>query len=174
MAGKFEFEGRINLPGENGASEQHHSSEQEPDECAFCGIRDGSVEAGIVEQTDLSMTVISLGGHPMVIPTRHVTDPAELTIEEGAEIFGKSAQLVAVVKEAFGATGANLAMNIGYDAGQRVNHLHMHVIPRTPRDKKVYFRSQEDTSLEERLQRAQQLTELLRQRQQPSEESGEK
>lgn len=149
----------------NIGSETEKNHEHQPKECAFCGVLEGKVEAGIVMESDVSMVIVSLEGHPIVIPKRHVVDPTELTQEEVSDIFGKATQLSSIVQEAYGASGTNIVMNIGYSAGQRVDHLHTHVMPRTEGDKKVRFLYQEPLPLETRIERASQLTSLLQQKQ---------
>ncbi|MET0406458.1 MAG: DEAD/DEAH box helicase family protein [Cystobacter sp.] len=74
-------------------------------------------------------------GHTLVIPRRLVASWFEATPEEQRALF----ELVDVVKRGLEARGPrpegyNLGVNVGEAAGQTVQHLHVHVIPRYPGD----------------------------------------
>lgn len=68
--------------------------------------------------------------HALVVPRRHVTDPAALTAADWAEL----GELVLAFRTETGAADLNIAMNIGPAAGQTVEHLHWHLMPRFPGD----------------------------------------
>lgn len=74
-------------------------------------------------------------GHCLVIPKRHVTTIKEVTDEELCEVF----RLVKKVSETFQdhlhPIGFNYGFNEGRYAGQRVAHLHIHIMPRFEGDK---------------------------------------
>ncbi|WP_048058164.1 HIT family protein [Pyrococcus yayanosii] len=69
-------------------------------------------------------------GHLLVVPRRHVTHHDDLTEEEkvalirGIELAMKALSLV------LSPNGFNIGINIGETAGQTVEHIHVHVIPR--------------------------------------------
>ena len=48
-----------------------------------------------------------------------------------------SKKIATKAKEAFDADGINVVQNNGQHAGQLVNHIHIHVIPRFPEDKVI-------------------------------------
>jgi len=67
--------------------------------------------------------------HVLVVPREHIADAGELTPEHGdvlAEMM-VTAQRVAEI-EGIADSGYRLVFNIGDDALQSVDHLHMHVI----------------------------------------------
>jgi ATP adenylyltransferase len=70
-------------------------------------------------------------GHLMVAPTRHVADITELTGEECDEMMFVVSRSVEIVRQAMGAHGFNVGMNLGNVAGAGIpGHIHMHVVPR--------------------------------------------
>jgi ATP adenylyltransferase len=70
-------------------------------------------------------------GHLMVAPQRHVGELGDLTGEERHELMDVAAEAVRVVREAMGAHGFNVGMNLGNVAGAGIpGHLHVHVVPR--------------------------------------------
>ncbi|MBX3576080.1 MAG: HIT family protein [Rhizobiaceae bacterium] len=73
-------------------------------------------------------------GHTLVVPKRRVTSTAELSPEELLACF----ELVELQKQKLarqtGAQGFNVGINEGLIAGQTVEQLHFHVIPRYPGD----------------------------------------
>lgn len=81
----------------------------------------------------LDITPVNIG-HTLVVPKVW----SENLLDTDPEILGhviKAVQKVAIaVKKATGATGINLHQNNGASAGQKVFHLHFHVIPRFEND----------------------------------------
>ncbi|RLI65271.1 MAG: HIT family protein [Candidatus Asgardarchaeum californiense] len=78
-------------------------------------------------------------GHVLIIPKRHVTSFLQLTNEERIELFSLIDMVMKVLKKNLNATGFNIGFNIGESAGQTIEHLHCHVIPRyksTEREKR--------------------------------------
>jgi len=70
-------------------------------------------------------------GHVLVAPRRHVADLWELQAGELAELFSLVALGTRALKDAYGADGLNVGMNIGKAAGAGiVDHLHVHLVPR--------------------------------------------
>ena len=69
-------------------------------------------------------------GHALIVPHRHIESWFDATAEEQAELL----QAISAVREEIESTrspdGYNVGMNLGAAAGQTVDHLHLHVIPR--------------------------------------------
>ena len=73
-------------------------------------------------------------GQSLVIPIRHVTDFSELLPEEVYSIFRLSKIIHSILIEEFNYEGTNIILNNGNCAGQKVNHLHVHIVPRKCKD----------------------------------------
>lgn len=69
-------------------------------------------------------------GHVLLIPTRHVRNWFEATIEERVALTRAIDVARHAIETNFGADGYNIGINSGEAAGQTVFHLHVHVIPR--------------------------------------------
>ncbi len=106
------------------------------DECPFCEIpRRPDDETLIVARGDVAYAVLNLypynSGHLMLVPYRHVSDYADLTVDETTEIATLTQRAVRVLRHASGAHGFNIGINLGTIAGAGIAaHLHQHVVPR--------------------------------------------
>jgi diadenosine tetraphosphate (Ap4A) HIT family hydrolase len=69
-------------------------------------------------------------GHSLIIPKRHVTSWFELWEEELVPLNHAIAWARTDVNTEFKPDGYNLGVNDGGSAGQTVDHLHVHLIPR--------------------------------------------
>ena len=70
-------------------------------------------------------------GHFMVVPYRHLSDPADLSPNENAELMQTASYLTGVLRGVYRPDGYNIGMNIGSAAGAGIAaHLHLHVVPR--------------------------------------------
>jgi len=89
----------------------------------------------IVARGELVYAILNLypynSGHLLVCPYRHVADYTELTVEETAEFAEFTKRAIAALRQASGAQGFNIGMNLGSVAGAGIAaHLHQHVVPR--------------------------------------------
>jgi len=71
-----------------------------------------------------------LPGHVLVSPRRVVRRFAELTKEEVTDLFLSVHRIGPVIEKAYGGTALTLAVQDGADAGQSVEHVHVHILPR--------------------------------------------
>lgn len=70
-------------------------------------------------------------GHFMVIPHLHTDALEELSSQTWMHISFIAQRCVHLLKEGFGAQGANLGMNLGKSGGAGIaEHIHYHIIPR--------------------------------------------
>lgn len=105
-------------------------------ECVFCKIVAGTHQAPLVFEDDATLAFLDhrplFYGHTLVIPRRHVETLADLAPELVPRVFG-TAQLVArAIESGLGARGTFLGIN--NRVSQSVPHLHVHVVPRNPKD----------------------------------------
>lgn len=75
-------------------------------------------------------------GHLLVVPRKHARKWDELTREEKIAILEGMELSMRKLKEAFNPDGFNIGINLGEAAGQTVEHIHLHVIPRYKGDSK--------------------------------------
>jgi diadenosine tetraphosphate (Ap4A) HIT family hydrolase len=69
-------------------------------------------------------------GHALVIPKMHYENYFDLTIEEQIECITMINKVRDILLIRFNPDGFNIGINVGESAGQTVNHVHIHVIPR--------------------------------------------
>ncbi|MDR4989107.1 MAG: HIT family protein [Bacteroidales bacterium] len=69
-------------------------------------------------------------GHALVIPRRHCSSYFGLTTAEQAACWQLLNDVAAIIRERFNPDGFNIGINIGHAAGQTIDHVHLHLIPR--------------------------------------------
>ncbi len=100
-------------------------------DCVFCQIATGEQPATIVYQNEQVMAFEDIHPaapvHVLIIPRRHITSLAHL--EDGdAALMGEVIMAAAQVARLKGVTDFQLLTNTGRGAGQRVFHLHFHLL----------------------------------------------
>jgi len=111
-------------------------AEPETADCLFCRIRDGEVAAHIVLDEPEVLGFLDIRpvfpGHVLVIPRDHVVTLPELSRGLLTVLFAAVQRVTLAVQDAMGAEGAFVANN--NVVSQSVPHLHVHVVPRRPKD----------------------------------------
>ena len=69
-------------------------------------------------------------GHALVIPKRNTSNYFDLSQREQTACWMVVSRVREILKNRFNPDGFNVGMNIGIAAGQTVEHVHIHVIPR--------------------------------------------
>jgi len=111
-----------------------------PEGCTLCLLKDGSpdVVSTIVYRTDNTAVAVNLypynPGHLLIFPLRHVLDIRELESEERDGMDRTLDTSLEVLDRLYAPQGYNIGYNMGLAAGASIEHLHMHVIPRYPRE----------------------------------------
>eukprot|EP01097_Dermamoeba_algensis_P002982 TRINITY_DN2192_c0_g1_i1.p2 TRINITY_DN2192_c0_g1~~TRINITY_DN2192_c0_g1_i1.p2 ORF type:complete len:153 (-),score=21.47 TRINITY_DN2192_c0_g1_i1:79-537(-) len=83
-------------------------------------------------------------GHVLVIPQRKVARFCELTDEEVSDLWISAKRIGSVVQTAFKAQSLTFAVQDGPHAGQTVQHVHVHILPRSQGD----FKNNDDVYVE--------------------------
>jgi histidine triad (HIT) family protein len=108
------------------------------DGCVFCRMVAGEIPVARVYEDEAVLAFLDIApisdGHTLVIPKQHCStihecDPGVLA--DVALRLGKIAKAVVTVMES---DGYNVLSNNGGAAGQVVDHLHFHIIPRKSGD----------------------------------------
>jgi histidine triad (HIT) family protein len=104
--------------------------------CVFCDVVSGEIEAQIVLEDDRTLAFLDhrpiFPGHTLLIPKRHLETLADLPPEMIEPLFLNAQTLAVAVERAMDAKGTFVAMN--NKVSQSVPHLHVHVVPRRPKD----------------------------------------
>jgi diadenosine tetraphosphate (Ap4A) HIT family hydrolase len=69
-------------------------------------------------------------GHLLVITVRHVEDFFATTWDERQAMLKLIEEGKSLLDRVYAPAGYNIGVNVGEAAGQTINHVHMHVIPR--------------------------------------------
>lgn len=113
---------------------------ERPSGCILCLVTAGSPEVERLVVSDEGYFVVSLNlypynpGHLIIFPKRHVLDIRELSREERVELDATVDRSLAALDRAFKPSGYNIGYNMGLSAGASIDHLHLHIIPRYPRE----------------------------------------
>ena len=108
-----------------------------PTGCVFCDHLDDSDDerASILHRGQHAFVLLNAfpynTGHVMVAPNRHVGDLGEMEAGERTEMMELVTLSSDVIRQAMGAHGFNIGINMGAAAGAGIpGHLHTHVVPR--------------------------------------------
>lgn len=109
---------------------------ERPADCRFCGIVAGEVEAAIVLDEPEAIAFLDhrplFHGHCLLLPREHHETLADLPRDQVEPFFTTVQLLSRAVVDAMDAEGSFVAMN--NVVSQSVPHLHVHVVPRRPKD----------------------------------------
>ena len=106
--------------------------------CPFCN-EENLLNLKVFRATEASATVILNAmpitkGHLLVVSDLHVRSINELNREQRKQFFIAVNEAIRLVKETFSPEGVNVFFNEGKIAGQTLDHLHVHVVPRSEGD----------------------------------------
>jgi ATP adenylyltransferase len=111
-----------------------------PSGCILCLVRDGSadVEDLSIWRDELYIACVNLypynPGHLLLFPRRHVEDIRQLTVEEELRMLAVQRWLLGLLDRTCAPHAYNIGFNMGPAAGASILHLHLHIIPRYPRE----------------------------------------
>jgi ATP adenylyltransferase len=113
---------------------------ERPEGCILCHLarEDGQTADTVVYRT--ADTVVSLNlypynpGHLLIYPLRHVKDIRDLGATERESLDAVLIRSLGALDSLYRPSGYNIGFNMGLEAGASIEHLHLHVIPRYPRE----------------------------------------
>ncbi len=104
------------------------------DGCPFCQMVSGKLDAHVVHEDDDTLAFLDINpvsrGHILVVPKQHADRVTALDRETAGALFGTARDIAAAAEAALEPDGVNLLQSNGEAAGQEINHVHVHVIPR--------------------------------------------
>lgn len=107
-------------------------------DCLFCKIVRKELPAQIVFENDAVVAFLDIKpvnpGHVLVVPREHSHDFISTSDEILCEVAVVAKRVGQAVIQALWAGGFNIGVNNGRMAGQLVDHMHLHVMPRFEND----------------------------------------
>jgi histidine triad (HIT) family protein len=104
--------------------------------CPFCAIVAGETSAHLVWRDEHAVCFLDRAplfhGHVLVVPTRHAETLGDLADDELGPFFRVVRRIATALPAAVDAVGTFVAEN--NVVSQSVPHLHVHVVPRRPKD----------------------------------------
>jgi histidine triad (HIT) family protein len=103
-------------------------------DCIFCKVATGDITARIVKRTPELVAFHDIKPmaptHVLVIPVEHMVAVRDAAGESGRQMLGRLLAFAAEVASELGldARGYRIVTNTGPDAGQSVDHLHLHLL----------------------------------------------
>lgn len=117
-------------------------------DCIFCKIVKKEIPAKSIFENDKYLAFLDITpntiGHTLVIPKKHIDNFAEQSSDEAAEHIRVVHQIAGQLQNILEADGFNVAINNGQAAGQIINHVHWHIIPRYKNDGLLHFAHSEE------------------------------
>jgi len=104
--------------------------------CPFCAIVTGDAPAERILETEHLTAFLDVRplfrGHTLLVPKAHWRLLSDLPTGQAAEFLTTAQRLERAVEDGLGAAGSMILVN--NVVSQSVPHLHLHVIPRNPKD----------------------------------------
>jgi histidine triad (HIT) family protein len=105
-------------------------------DCPFCAIAAGAEAGHVVFEDEVSVAFLDnrplFPGHSLLIPRRHLETLAEVPDDLIGPLFANARLLSRAIPKAMGKPGSFVALN--NVVSQSVPHLHVHIVPRVPKD----------------------------------------
>lgn len=107
-------------------------------DCLFCKIIKGEIPSAKVYEDDELIAFLDIKpvnpGHVLIIPKQHFASMVETPEALAGSMMALVPSLGKAVMQAAAAKGFNVAVNNGRVAGQLVDHVHLHIMPRHEQD----------------------------------------
>lgn len=108
------------------------------EDCLFCKIIKGDKPSHKVYEDEDVYAFLDINpkvrGHTLVVPKEHDETFLDLEPAQIDTLFESVQKIASAVTEVTEADGFNLTQNNGRAAGQVIDHVHVHILPRTEDD----------------------------------------
>ncbi|RLJ01533.1 MAG: HIT family protein, partial [Candidatus Aenigmatarchaeota archaeon] len=103
-------------------------------ECIFCKIARKEIKTEIIYEDESSLAFLDINpispGHTVVIPKKHSETILDMDDDEIGPMFIAVKRATEMLKDALSPDAFNIGINHGRKAGQGIDHVHVHIIPR--------------------------------------------
>jgi histidine triad (HIT) family protein len=108
------------------------------EDCIFCNIINHKANAIIIDQNDAALAFLDRfplrAGHTLVVTKTHYSKIQEIQPAEMISLFELVTRMTSVLEISLKVNATLIAIHNGREAGQEVEHVHVHIIPRSIRD----------------------------------------
>ena len=108
------------------------------DDCLFCKMVAGQIPVTKIYEDEVVLAFLDIGpisdGHTLVIPKQHFEKLHDYPPELLGRVGSRLGKIAGAVTAAMNSDGYNVLCNNGRAAGQLIEHLHFHIIPRNTGD----------------------------------------
>ncbi len=108
------------------------------DDCLFCKMVAGQIPVTKIYEDEVVLAFLDIGpisdGHTLVIPKQHFEKLHDCPSEFLGLVGSRLGKIAGAVTAAMNSDGYNVLCNNGRAAGQHIEHLHFHIIPRNTGD----------------------------------------
>ena len=109
------------------------------EDCVFCKIIAGKIPAAKVYEDKDVVSFLDImpanKGHCLVVPKQHSQTLIDMEEDDLSATIKAAKKIARALSLSFGNGSFNIVMNNGKEAGQVVNHSHIHIIPRFQKDR---------------------------------------
>jgi bis(5'-adenosyl)-triphosphatase len=106
-----------------------------PANCPFC---QPSVRLTVFWENENFLALYNIApilpGHSLVIPRKHVTSLLDLSNEEFQQFFLAARRAIQILMQAFHTNAFDWSIQEKPEAGQTLEHIHLHIVPRERQD----------------------------------------
>ena len=106
--------------------------------CLFCEIIKGEIPCYKIYEDKKTLAFLDISkegyGHTLVVPKNHVDNIVCSNLDTLKSCMKAAKKIINHYIKNCGFSGANIIINNGESAGQSINHLHLHIIPRKEGD----------------------------------------
>jgi histidine triad (HIT) family protein len=103
-------------------------------ECVFCVVVQDLTQAHVVAENDVSVAVLdtkpAAPGHTLVLPRAHIENIWDLDVDTAGALMETVCSVAKLLRQRLQPDGLTLRQNNGAASGQRIPHLHIHLVPR--------------------------------------------
>jgi histidine triad (HIT) family protein len=103
-------------------------------DCVFCAIAAGEIPSFKIYEDDFVLAFLDINpfseGHTLVIPKEHYKGLLDVPPQVLAVLLERVQKISSHIAKALACDGFNILQNNGAAAGQSVNHIHFHIVPR--------------------------------------------
>jgi len=107
-------------------------------DCIFCKIANKEIKAYVVYEDDVSIAFLDINpvskGHIIFIPKKHYNKLSEIPDNDLERLMKSFKKVLKIVEERI-SKSYNIINNCGKLAGQEIDHVHIHIIPRYGNEK---------------------------------------